>query len=297
MCGAVTDHQQWALHPASGGIFLDVDPAAYGCDFPDPDTGAPRTPQILCSIVGDLGHWQGTHSLGSPPAGEGGSGGGPHRFRVIVIHPSARGLPLLRQAASSRWNVSWVGVTGSNTGVTGQDPGQPSATHPGSNSTGADPAAADPAAAGDFGRSLGTFTPAAWSATKAGSLYVDVDTRAAGFTEPPLYFTSLHGFTKSWRTIGSHVIYRPTAAGFRLFLSLEQCSATADGAGSCISKVGGRLTPHSYSHSHSHSHSHSPRPARTNGSCRRKSLPDFREPWRISWVGVARGKASPDAKW
>jgi hypothetical protein len=49
-------------------------------------------------------------------------------------------------------------------------------------------------------------------------IYVDVDTSAAGFTQTPIYITSLHGQTEHWSTTGASSVYLPTATGFRIYL-------------------------------------------------------------------------------
>ena len=49
-------------------------------------------------------------------------------------------------------------------------------------------------------------------------IYVDVDTRAAGFTSTPIYFTSIGGFGGHFAFIGATSIYRPTKDGFRIYM-------------------------------------------------------------------------------
>ena len=57
-----------------------------------------------------------------------------------------------------------------------------------------------------------------WKAYTSNSIYVDVDTSAAGFTETPLYFTSLGGKSNQFDAQGASAIYYPTAKGFRIYL-------------------------------------------------------------------------------
>jgi hypothetical protein len=66
----------------------------------------------------------------------------------------------------------------------------------------------------------GRTTPGAtnWKVNNANSIYVDVDTAAAGFTATPLYFTSLGGSGSQYNAQGISGIYSATATGFRTYL-------------------------------------------------------------------------------
>jgi hypothetical protein len=57
-----------------------------------------------------------------------------------------------------------------------------------------------------------------WVYYNSDGIYVDVDTSAAGFTQTPIYITSLHGQTEHWSTTGASSVYLPTATGFRIYL-------------------------------------------------------------------------------
>lgn len=49
-------------------------------------------------------------------------------------------------------------------------------------------------------------------------VYVDVDTRSAGFQSTPRYIASLHGTSSVWESSGGSGIYEPTAQGFRVYV-------------------------------------------------------------------------------
>ena len=49
-------------------------------------------------------------------------------------------------------------------------------------------------------------------------VFVDVDTSSAGFTNTPIYITSLGGTTHHWATTGATSIYHPTPTGFRVYI-------------------------------------------------------------------------------
>jgi len=57
-----------------------------------------------------------------------------------------------------------------------------------------------------------------WKAYTSSSIYVDVDTSAAGFAEAPLYFASLGGNSYHRDAQGISAIFTPTAKGFRIYL-------------------------------------------------------------------------------
>lgn len=49
-------------------------------------------------------------------------------------------------------------------------------------------------------------------------IFVNIDTSAAGFTETPLYFTSLSGEAFHWTTTGATSIYNADPTGFRVYV-------------------------------------------------------------------------------
>ena len=57
-----------------------------------------------------------------------------------------------------------------------------------------------------------------WQVNNANSIYVDVNTAAAGFAATPRYFTSLGGTNALYDAQGVSAIYTPTATGFRIYL-------------------------------------------------------------------------------
>ena len=57
-----------------------------------------------------------------------------------------------------------------------------------------------------------------WIANGANSIYVDVNTAAAGFTATPRYFASLGGTSNQKEAEGINGIYSATATGFRIYL-------------------------------------------------------------------------------
>ena len=57
-------------------------------------------------------------------------------------------------------------------------------------------------------------------------IYVDVNTRAAGFKTTPHYVISLAGRTHHWLTSGGSCVYDPTPAGFRVYV--RYCDSSAE---------------------------------------------------------------------
>lgn len=49
-------------------------------------------------------------------------------------------------------------------------------------------------------------------------LFVDVDTRLAGFSMVPVYVSSLCGHHGHWNTVGGGSVCQPTAHGFRVYI-------------------------------------------------------------------------------
>lgn len=69
-------------------------------------------------------------------------------------------------------------------------------------------------------RVSGSTAPGAtnWKAYTSSSIYVDVDTSAAGLEETPLYFTSLGGTSNHFDAQGANAIYLAKPDGFRIYL-------------------------------------------------------------------------------
>lgn len=57
------------------------------------------------------------------------------------------------------------------------------------------------------------------------SLYVDVDTSAAGFTTVPSYVCSLGGMQRHWEVLGSTSIYEASRTKFRVYVRFVDGSA------------------------------------------------------------------------
>ena len=60
-----------------------------------------------------------------------------------------------------------------------------------------------------------------WVSYTPGGIYADIDTFAAGFSTTPQYFTSLTGEMRHNLARGASSIYKPTAQGFRVYVSLS----------------------------------------------------------------------------
>ena len=73
------------------------------------------------------------------------------------------------------------------------------------------------------GRTTGGVT--AWQVYSANGIFVDVDTRAAGFTQTPVYVTAIGGNGSHWATTGGTSIYTPTNVGFRVYVKWSDNSA------------------------------------------------------------------------
>lgn len=61
-------------------------------------------------------------------------------------------------------------------------------------------------------------TESNWQPNGPNSVYLDVDTSAAGFTGNPVYVTSLSCDDRCFATTGGSSIYSPTPTGFRIFV-------------------------------------------------------------------------------
>lgn len=58
-----------------------------------------------------------------------------------------------------------------------------------------------------------------WIRYSKNGVYVDVDTSWAGFTEIPIYVTSISGRTRHWTARGGSSVYRSTPNGFRIYVN------------------------------------------------------------------------------
>lgn len=100
-------------------------------------------------------------------------------------------------------------------------------------------------ALGPGGSCSGSTKPdaTAWQQFASQALYVDVDTSACGYTAAPLYFASLGGNGRHWRTTGATSIYLPTATGFRIHLFDENGPVTPADANARGWHINWRATP------------------------------------------------------
>lgn len=53
-------------------------------------------------------------------------------------------------------------------------------------------------------------------------IYVDVDTREAGFTSTPKYVVSLGGINYHWRVTGASSVYNATSNSFRVYIRFSE---------------------------------------------------------------------------
>lgn len=58
-----------------------------------------------------------------------------------------------------------------------------------------------------------------WIQYSKNGIYVDVDTSWAGFTEIPVYVSSISGRTRHWVARGASSIYQSTPNGFRVYIN------------------------------------------------------------------------------
>ena len=109
----------------------------------------------------------------------------PTGFRVYVFYEG--GVVTPAQANTWKWHIQWQGIARSE------------ANNAGSTTSGA----------------------TNWKQYTSNSLYLDVDTSSAGFTETPIYITSLGGSSNHCLTTGATSIYRATPTGFRVYVFYE----------------------------------------------------------------------------
>ncbi len=72
--------------------------------------------------------------------------------------------------------------------------------------------------------------PTNWIQYSANTVYVDIDTSAAGFGSTPWYFTSLGGSLSHYLSRGATSIYSSTPTGFRVYVTYINGNITADTA-------------------------------------------------------------------
>ncbi|MFP2927211.1 M57 family metalloprotease [Pyxidicoccus sp. 3LG] len=58
-----------------------------------------------------------------------------------------------------------------------------------------------------------------WQQYNADGIYLDVSTAGCGYSETPLYVTSIAGVASHWQSSGATAIYDPTPTGFRVYVN------------------------------------------------------------------------------
>jgi hypothetical protein len=173
-CGATTPKSHklartdWKAY-GTDGLSVDIDTSH--CKFTS-------MPQYLATLTGKAKQWTltGTSSIASKNN---------THLKIVVVHPSLKGLALFEAAKKYQWRVSWIGNTGHNSGM----------TSPGSSG---------------------------WQLTKHGSLKLKVNTTGCDFNWTPRYFASINGNTKHWRTRGAHIVYRAKRTGFVVYIVYDK---------------------------------------------------------------------------
>ena len=67
----------------------------------------------------------------------------------------------------------------------------------------------------------------AWQVYGPTGIFVDVDTRVAGFTQTPVYVVSIGGNSSHWATCGGTSVYNAANTGFRIYVRWVDNSALA----------------------------------------------------------------------
>jgi len=169
-CGGTTPRgeTEWKAY-GFDGLYAHVD--THQCNFT-------TTPQYASSLIGVEDDWQSTGTSVLLKVEK-------TFFKVVIIHTTLRGDELLAASKQNKWQVSWIGDTGENSGTT---------------------------VAGKTG----------WIQGKTPKLIkVEVATKACKYKTVPRYFTSLVGFTNHWRTLGGHVVYFPKKDSFTTYISYD----------------------------------------------------------------------------
>ena len=183
VCGRLTQASTtgWKVSGEFDGIIAHVDTSF--CAFT-------TATQYIASAVGDMSHFEelGTLSVSHVSA---------TGFEVHMLHPSMHSAMLLAAATNFGWRISWIGGDGANTGITVR---------------------------GNSGwRQLHTNVAQMGSSHET-VLFLDVNTTACGFASKPRYFTDLRGLDTTgsgWRAEGSHIVYAPSAVGFRVYITYQ----------------------------------------------------------------------------
>lgn len=177
-----------------GIIYVDVDTSAAGFT---------NTPVYVVSIGGISQHWKTTG--GNAPYQVTAKG-----FRLYVKWDriSAALEPLTSQMANgNQWHINWIAFEPSTPPVK-QD--QISVTSGTDNTKIA------------WAKTIPTTTN--WQVAGGNTVYVDVDTSAAGFTNTPLYVTSMAALGYNEVVAGASSVYEATATGFRIYIKWDTTS-------------------------------------------------------------------------
>lgn len=67
-----------------------------------------------------------------------------------------------------------------------------------------------------------------WQLYNKEGIYVDVDTSAAGFTQTPVYATSIGGDGQHWGITGASSVYQAINKGFRVYIRWDRTSGTTE---------------------------------------------------------------------
>ena len=187
LCGGIVRPDTFtpsAQHPDA--VQIDVDTSA--CNFRG-------TPQYAVTVVDPraadkpFGGWLSGSSTIAVSAANG--------FRLLVWDPSRSAELLMRTMIHRAWQISWIGDTGGNTGMS---------------------------APGHTGWKAGEHD---------GVIYADISTKGCRFQGTPHYFTALQGHPTSeravfaWRTQGANVVHTPTPYGFRVYVTVPHKKSAA----------------------------------------------------------------------
>jgi hypothetical protein len=206
-------------------------------------------PVYLTSLLGGGAYLErGTLSL-SLRLGENPSWGGdfdPLRkegFRALLQHPILTGEVLLKAARDDKWQVSWMGATGRNTGTTvlgktrwttrsAQTPSGPTGWDSGreagaTSSTIVAEVNTTGNQFGDDGDMLGDAKKFSWHCRKNAD--GEVDENEAADEDPtrsmaPLYFASVQIPGREWSVIGGHMLRKPRTQSFEIETHVRRCS-------------------------------------------------------------------------
>ena len=183
----------WLANGADS-VYMDVNTSAAGFTY---------APVYLTSIGGISQHWK-TTGASSPHSVT------PTSFRTIIRWDSTSATlePLNPQSANgNQWHMNWIALEPSTPLVKAD---QISVT------------------SGTDGTKIawGKTIPGAtnWQVSSGNTVYVDVDTSAAGFTTTPVYVTSVVNSLSGGNTTGGSSVYSPTAKGFRVYMKWDTTS-------------------------------------------------------------------------